>query len=826
MVTQSLNGTWRFRAAGEADWLPAQVPGTVLADLLENGRIPDPYYRTNEYAARELFRQDYEYSLTFGADPALLEKQQVELVCLGLDTLATLTLNGGPLAVADNMHRTWRFEVKNQLQPGENTLLVRFASPLKGMEQAMEQSADDNFMVPVGCMAGNSYLRKVHSQLGWDWGPQLPDAGIWRGIRLEGFSNGRLDSVRLHQTHAKGHVLLDCTPEVADAPAGAAAALQAKLFAPDGTLVAAASGGDADTLTLRVDAPQLWWPNGYGEQPLYRLEVTRTAGDDSDSWERKVGLRTLTVSTEADEWGSEFCFMVNGVKIFAMGANYIPEDSILARVTPQRTRQLVQDSVAAHYNCLRVWGGGYYPDDFFFDLCDEYGLIVWQDLMFACNAYSFTPEFEASVAAEARDNVRRIRHHACLGLWCGNNEMESAWEGWDDFKGLSPKLKADYIRQFEHVLPRVVAENDPDTFYWLSSPSSGGGFDYTEDPNRGDVHYWKVWHGRLPFSDYRNHYFRFCSEFGFQAFPGLDTVKRYTEKQDRNIFSAVMESHQKNGAANGLILYYLSETFLYPKDFDSLLYVSQLLQAEAIRTGVEHWRRHRGRCMGALYWQLNDCWPVASWASIDYYGSWKALHYAARRFFQPTTLSVEEKGTALAYHLVNESRQPFAGTLTVRLCTDDFSELERYTLPVEAEALSAHQVTELDFAAPCAEHGPEALYAAWELTGADGQPVAQGCTLFVQPKHHRYQPASYTLEVADAGEALAISVKASCFCQFAELRLPGADGVVFSDNYFPITSAAGVAVTVDKARLPDGMDAAALQAALQLRSLVDSYSVK
>ncbi len=371
-----------------------------------------------------------------------------------------------------------------------------------------------------------------------------------------------------------------------------------------------------------------------------------------DSWEKRIGLRTMEIKRQKDSWGESFEMCVNGVSIFAMGADYIPEDNLLPRVTAERTRRLLEDCKLANYNAIRVWGGGYYPDDWFYDACDELGLVVWQDFMFACAIYELTEEFEENIRREVIDNVRRLRHHASLGLWCGNNEME--WQVDDDVYFATHKQKADYIRMYEYLIPKTLREHDPVTFYWPASPSSGGGFDEPNDPNRGDVHYWDVWHGDKPFTEYRKFFFRNASEFGFQSFPCLKTVESFTKPSDRNIFSYVMEKHQRNKSANGKIMNYMAQTFLYPTDFDTLLYASQLLQAEAVRYGVEHWRRNRGRCMGAIYWQVNDCWPVASWSSIDYYGRWKALHYMARRFYAPVLLSCEEEGTLTQTTCVND----------------------------------------------------------------------------------------------------------------------------------------------------------------------------
>ena len=377
---------------------------------------------------------------------------------------------------------------------------------------------------------------------------------------------------------------------------------------------------------MLIENPRLWWPNGYGEQNLYSVLVRLLKNEEEvDTWEKRIGLRTLTKKTTKDEFGEYFAHEVNGVSFFAMRADYIPEDCILGRCSEMRTRQLLTQCKEANFNVIRVWGGGHYPFDGFWDICDELGLVVWQDFMFACALYDLTEEFEENVRRELIDNIRRIRSHPSLGLWCGNNEMEMFTD--TEIWGCTPRQKADYIKLYEYIIPKILKEEDPYTFYWPASPSSGGSFDNPNDENRGDVHYWDVWHGNKPITEYRKFYFRYVSEFGFQSFPSIKTVETFTEKEDRNIFSYVMEKHQRNSTANGKIMNYMEQTFLYPSDFDTLLYASQLLQAEAMRYGVEHFRRNRGRCMGAIVWQLNDCWPVASWSSIDYYGRWKALHY-------------------------------------------------------------------------------------------------------------------------------------------------------------------------------------------------------
>ena len=508
--------------------------------------------------------------------------------------------------------------------------------------------------------------------------------------------------------------------------------------------------------------------------------------------ELRIGLRTLTIHREKDEWGESFCHCVNGVDVFAMGADYIPEDNLLPRVNRERTRRLLEDAAAANMNAIRVWGGGYYPEDYFYDLCDEMGFLVWQDFMFACAAYDFTEEFEANLRAEFTDNIRRLRHHASLALWCGNNEIESfvPYGMWVDNK----KLIADYIKLYEYMLPKLVKEEDPQTFYWPSSPSSGGSFDEPSADNRGDNHYWAVWHGLKPFTDYRNHLFRYASEFGFQSFPCMATIESFTEPGDRNLYSYVMEKHQRNASANGKIAEYLSQTYLYPSTLDTFVYASQLLQAQAMQYGVEHWRRHRGQCMGTLIWQLNDCWPVTSWASIDYYGRWKALHYYEKRFFAPVLVSCEEEGTltqdtnvnaepfplkkSARLNVCNESRQEFRGTVRWSLRRPDASVIREGSAEVTVPALSAVWLDKLDFD----DQDTYGCYFAYSLEDGAGAPAGSGTVLFCAPKHFRFEDPKLEARL----EGNEIVVTAGAYARSVEIQC-GPD-TVLEDNFFDMNA--------------------------------------
>lgn len=823
----TLNGTWNWCDMESKEWHKGSVPGTVLTDMMDGGLIEDPYWRTNEYETRELSRRDYQYEREFEVPESFFREEEQCLVFEGLDTIADIYLNDELLLAVNDMHRTWRIDVKGKLK-AVNRLAVAFHSPTAFIEKADREG--DIFYASTGCMKGNGALRKAHYMFGWDWGPQLPDAGIFRSVYLSGFSIARLDDVRIRQEHGAGGVKLSVESSVrklSESDTAGSGMLACKITAPDGTVLTVEKEvGINETIEALIEAPQLWWPNGYGAQPLYTVRVELRMSDSVlDVWERTIGLRTVTVCTDADEWGNQFAFVVNGQKIFAMGANYIPEDNLLGHLSEERSERLIRDCARANFNCIRIWGGGYYPEDYVYDACDRYGILVWQDLMFACNVYDLNDEFEANILAETADNVKRIRHHACLGLWCGNNEMEWGWRDWGRLEGHRPKYKADYTKIFEMLLPRLVKQVDDQTYYWLSSPSSGGSFDDPNDFNRGDNHYWEVWHSNKPFTEYRDFYFRFCSEFGFQSFPGKKTLDSFSLPEDQNIFSEVMESHQKNGLANTKIFSYISGYYKYPKDMESIAYISQILQLKAIQYGVEHWRRNWGRCMGSIYWQLNDCWPVASWASIDYYGRWKALHYGAKRFyarFMATACEKEELSTEIDYYIHNESFEERKAVLRVRLIDRDFHTLYETETEITAAAFEVKNVLPMDFAPFLAEAGMKKRAVAEYSLIEDGCIVSRGTTLFVKPKYFDFKTPEYRVSVTEKADGFCIHAEADTYVSYAELSLDEYD-VVLEDNFFDITSEEGVDITVDKKEFPNQVTAEEVAAALHIRSVADSF---
>lgn len=789
----SLNDNWKMHRSDGAEWLDAVVPGSVYGDLLRAGKMEDPFWKDNEDEALKLMEYDYEYLTSFDCDEELLASDEVILRFEGLDTIADITLNGTKFGYADNMHRTWEYSVKELLYEKDNELRVYFYSPNKYIEKAFEKAPT---LGTEDCMNGFVHIRKAHCMFGWDWGAHLPDAGIWRPVYLLGVDTARLDSVEVLQYHEEGSVRLEIKPMINRAKnqdiLPETLKISVRITDPLGEEVIRRDACEGDII---IEHPRLWWPHGFGEQSLYTLSVDLKKEDGRilDNWTRRIGLRTITIDRTGDKWGERFATRVNNVNIFAMGADYIPEDHLFGRVTRETTKALLEKAVFANFNSIRVWGGGYYPDDWFFDLCDEMGLIVWEDFMFACAVYDLTPEFEENITAEFRDNLKRIRHHASLGLMCGNNEMEQfVKEG--TWVSKESEVR-DYIIMYERILPQIMKKYAPQVYYWPASPSSGGSFDNPMDENRGDVHYWDVWHGNKPFSEYRKFRFRYLSEFGFQSFPSKKTVETFTDdERDMNIFSYIMEKHQRNGSANGKIMNYMQQTYRYPSDFETLIYASQLLQADAIRYGVEHFRRNRNesRCMGAVYWQLNDCWPVVSWSSIDYCQRLKALHYYARRFFAPIMISCEEEG------MMNSGQElvrlPFGFPKSIRLNVANES-MKKESVSVRwqirdaaANVLSDHETVVEVLPLTCVWLEKIELpdidiyneYVSFQAVIKD-EVVSEGTVIFSYPKYFRYENPKLRASV----EGRRITVYAKKYAKSVEILNDNED-LILSDNYFDL----------------------------------------
>ena len=821
--TLELAGPWMFRQVGGASasapdpsdknaWLPATVPGCVHTDLLANQKIADPFVGVNEKDQQWIDKADWEYRTSFAVDEGLLTRDRIELVFLGLDTYAEVLVNGASVLSADNMFRQWRVSVKSHLHRGENTLLIRFRSPITHVKAAYDRlgytlPAANDQATPMVSM----FTRKAPYHYGWDWGPRFVTSGIWRPVRLEVWDGARIEDVQVIQTaltdaRATLHVK---TTVIATHAGRARVALEltggAPLGAVDATLKPGPNLLQAD---VAIDRPERWWPNGLGKQHLYTVEASLAVdGVPRDARAVRIGLRTLEVIHRNDPDGKSFTISVNGAPVFMKGANYIPSDSFLTRVTPDRYRWLVQSAADANMNMLRVWGGGIYEDDRFYQLCDELGVLVWQDFMFACSMYPGDAPFIENVRQEAIENVRRLRNHPSLALWAGNNEIEAAWAGWgwqDKFhldKAAQDKIWHAYKRVFHELLPKVVAENDPGRFYTRSSPSANDDKVPANQLGFGDMHYWGVWHAEAPYADYVPNTSRFMSEYGFQSFPELATVARYAiSPADHDIDSPVMLSHQRHPRGNQLVRTYMDRDFRKPKDFASFLYVSQVLQATVIGYAAEAHRRKMPYNAGSLYWQLDDCWPVASWAGMDYFGRWKALHYAARRFFAPLLLStVEEMGDVRVYG-ISDLRVETPARLAVRLLDFEGRELWRK----DSDVKLAGNASAIIYSLPRAEalHGadPARVVLVSELS-ANGQRLARSLSYFVKTKDLALPDpelsVAVTPEVAGTQGAM-VRVTARRLARDVRLEAepaPTRPEEMFSDNYFDLLP--GESVTVE-----------------------------
>ncbi|HWW75419.1 MAG TPA: glycoside hydrolase family 2 TIM barrel-domain containing protein, partial [Pyrinomonadaceae bacterium] len=655
-------------------------------------------------------------------------------------TYATVFLNERPLLEADNMFRTWRVDVKTALREGRNTLRVVFRSPINEVLPRMKALGYELPAVNDQGEKTSPHTRKAPYQYGWDWGPRFVTCGVWKPVRLEAWDDARLADLHVLQNHL-GKDAAQLTAEVEVESSGSSDAVVVVEDAADRRVAARQTvklspGANRFAVKLSIPNPQLWWPAGLGGQKLYTLRARLfTGGDDkrpTDELSTRVGLRTLELRQQPDAEGKSFTFVVNGVPVFAKGANWVPADSFPTRVTRARYRQLIQSARDANMNMLRVWGGGFYEADDFYELCDELGILVWQDFMFACSMYPGDEKFLASVRAEAEDNVRRLRNHPSVALWVGNNEVETAWQHWGWKQNLPAKLWDDYMKIFHGVLPEVVAALDPSRTYWPSSPSSNLEED-SDSQRMGDVHYWEVWHASKPFDYYERQHPRFMSEYGFQSFPNVETVNAYTLPSDHDIQSPVMLAHQKHPRGNQLIREYMLRDFPEPKDFESFLYASQVLQAEGIKVGAEHLRRIMPHNMGSLYWQLDDCWPVASWSSVDYFGRWKALQYYARRFYAPVLLSPHVEGDEVKLYIVSDENRMSHDYALLRVQLLDFEGrvLSETKETVNVSPLTSKVYRSIPVAQLLKGQDPSKVFLYCELLN-EGLPFASN-TLFFRP---------------------------------------------------------------------------------------------
>ncbi len=681
-----INDHWTFSEYGKTDPLEAAVPGCIHTDLIRNHVIEDPFYRLNELDVQWIDKKDWVYRTRFEVPRGMREKDRVVLEFGGLDTHADVYLNDQKILEADNMFRSWRVDVKGVIREGSNELKIHFHSPIKiGLEKydncPHRILTTDNDLAGIGQVEGGKavspHIRKAPYHFGWDWGPRLVTSGIWKPVILKAWNEAMINDVRFVQKSLDDSLArLTAQFEIeAESASGVTLGIRVGDSEIASRDVALKEGIYTYEIDFEIPQPKRWWTNGLGEATLYRMGGTLKTGEGVQEVEHNIGLRTLEVLREKDEKGTSFYFKLNGHPVFMKGANYIPSDVFLDRVTPEKYELIIRTAKESHFNMLRVWGGGIYEKDIFYDLCDKHGILVWQDFMFACCMYPGHPEFLESVAQEAADNVKRLRSHPCIALWCGNNEILSEWlRNWNEIAekenraGAEAQWKA-YKDLFLDVLPTTVKENDPERFYWASSPQSDDTI--LENLSSGDFHYWGVWWGKEPFERYHTYLARFMSEYGFQSFPELKTVREYTHETDYDIYSDVMQSHQRSSIGNVTIETYMLRNYRKPKDFESFLYMSHVLQAEGVKMAMEGHRLAMPYTMGSLFWQINDCWPVASWSSTDYYVRWKALQYFSKKAYAEVLVAPRSVDGMLEVHVVSDRLSPFEATLSLRLL--DFS---------------------------------------------------------------------------------------------------------------------------------------------------------
>lgn len=824
--TIELNKDWEFKQRDETAWKKAAVPGCVHLDLIKNGIIKDPFYRANERDAQWIENQDWEYRTTFNLAEKFLLNERIELDFRGLDTYADVYINDKLILNADNMFVGWIVDVKPFLKTGDNVLRILFHSPVN---HVMEQYESSTYRYPASNDVSEKkvsvYTRKAPYQFGWDWGPRLVTSGVWRPVYLRAWHRAKITDTWFKQkslTAQKANLEIELEIEVAqDADVLLKISNQKNEFGTITQQVKLKAGTNKVNVPLSILKPELWWTNGLGKQKLYDFDIElKTNKDVIDSARKRFGLRTVEVINKPDKDGESFYVRLNGRDVFMKGANYIPSDSFPSRVTLQKYKRTFENMKEANFNMVRVWGGGIYEDDVFYDLADENGILIWQDFMFACSLYPSDEVYLKRITQEADYNIKRLRNHASLALWCGNNEIDVAWKNWGWQSGLTdeqkPFLIQGYDKVFRELLPKKVKQHDPERFYMHTSPLSNWGT--LEDMKIGDNHFWGVWHGEWAFVEYEKFVPRFMSEYGFQSFPDINTISRFAVAEDFSIESDVMKSHQKASKGNGLIKRYIDAHYRPPKDFASFVYVSQLLQAEGIKIAIEAHRRNMPFCMGTLYWQLNDCWPGMSWSSVDYYGRWKALHYYVKKAYEPVLISPYVQGDEMKVYLISDKRETVSGTLKLDL--KDFSGKEFWSYSHKttiAPNLSKYYYT-VQLPEILKNLKREDALLSIKLETTNKKTIAQTLYYFAQPKELKLSRPKITFDIQTKNGAVELRLKTDVLAKNIYLDFEDDTESFFSDNFFDL-----IPNEVRNVKIKTTLTMEEIKKKLKIRTLVDSY---
>lgn len=805
MIKKILCGKWQLRDAFGEYCLEATVPGCNYLDLMNEKIIKDPFYGENEKDVAWVGERNWIYEKSFTVTEKELLSDKITLICKRLDTICSLYLNGKKFGEGENCHLAYEFDVKDYLNQGENLLKIEFESPVNYVSQRYEKEK-----TPPNSNGQNGIvrIRKPQCHFGWDWGPVLPVSGICDEIYLEARSEGKILDMKLRQKRNEDKSFTVSVKIDQELYEGEKTVIS--LLSPQGKEIAKSEG---ETAEFTVKEPELWWTrelSGKAEQPLYTVRATVRKGRKTlDTAEKRLGLRTIVLDRSKDEYGENFCFILNGVPIFAKGANYIPGDSIPTRFTKEKIEKLIDAAIYSNMNMIRIWGGGYYESDDFYDLCDRKGILLWQDFMFACQAYPFFENnFLQNVKKEIDYNVRRLRHHACLALWCGNNEIETMAMGWINF----PKYIKWTEKFFHNILPEEVRKLDEDTPFIPGSPCGTGHMKDVDSDNYGDIHLWAVWHGLQNMKYYRKRYTRFCSEFGFESLPDIKTVRTFAQKEDYDIHSPVFSAHQKCNSGNDKMLYYIASRFCIPEDFEDLIYLSQVTQLECISDATEHWRRNKGRCNGSIYWQFNDCWGVCSWSSMDYYGNYKALQYRAKQFNAPVSVSLEDGDGKVKVHILND--KPKKQKLTLRCRIFDFEKgvLQEKCRDFEVGALENYESftiyeKQLERYFDLKKTGIKAeLYK-------DGRLINEKTCLFDVEKNLTFRKPELSMKTEVVGDKINVTVKSDCFARLVRVE-NSLSMLPLSDNYFDLLPGESKTVTMK------------IDEKMELRQQLDAFSLK
>ena len=825
---------WEMRETTSVKWFKATVPGCVHSDLLRNKQIPEPYYRTNEKQLQWIDKKDWEYKTTFDVSEEVLSNENIDLVFKGLDTYADVYLNEKQVFKADNMFREWTIKAKKQLKIGPNSLRIVFKSPIvAGLNflkengfvlKATNDQAENGGLTKEQLVS--PFIRKAPYHFGWDWGPRFVTSGIWQPVFLRAWNKVEISDFWVQQQSLNdklatlnGQIEIQSTKiQTAEILISVNAKIISKKIYPLNI------GTNTIDFPFEIKNPKRWWTNGLGKANLYSISADVVAGNYSDSESCKIGLRTLRLVQKPDSVGYSFYFELNGVPVFAKGANHIPNDMFLEKVTKEVYEWEVETAVKSNFNMLRVWGGGIYENDYFYELCDKKGILVWQDFMFACSLYPGNEMFLNSITQEAAYQVNRLRNHASIALWCGNNEIDVAWQnfepngGWGWKKYYTEPQKKQiwmaYDTIFNHILADAVKKYSPETPYWHSSPATVIAQKHASTTNKsGDVHYWDVWHRKKPFEKYADNIGRFMSEYGFQSFPELETVRKYALPEDYDIESEVMRHHQRSSIGNVTIKDYMDRYYQKPLDFEKFLYVGQVLQAHGIQFAVESHRRAMPYNMGSLVWQINDCWPVASWSSTDYYRRWKALQYELKRSFEPVIISAYSKADSTYVSVISDKLEDINALIEMNVCDFSGKILRSKNLKVNIKAnkattvfkgLTAHLSTNVT-----------GNYISFKLR-SNNEFLAEKVYFLTQPKNLQLGKPNIISKIKKLKNSWTIRLKTDVLAKNVYLNSKGVEGF-FSDNYFDLLPGDERIITftckLNNAATPK----------LKIVSLVDSY---